>query len=167
LRLIKREQTLDKESHLIDCKFELNGKAISTLWCGAKRFPAYSGLKGNVNRRISACVAGSGPIPPGTYYIFDRQSGGLLGPLRDLFSNKDEWFALYAIDEKVDDETFCENVKRGQFRLHPSGPLGISQGCITINNASDYQILRAMLKKTKQEKVPGSELLAYGKVVVR
>ncbi len=152
---------------MIDCKFELNGKPMSTLWCGASSFPAYSGLKGNVNRRSSACIAGSGPIPPGTYYIFDRQSGGLRGPLRDLFTNKDEWFALYAIDEAIDDQTYCDEVKRGQFRLHPSGPLGISQGCITVEKASDYQRLRAMLKGTEQIKVPGSELLAYGKVVVK
>ena len=99
--------------------------------------------------------------------IFDRQSGGLLGPLRDLFSGKDEWFALYAADGKIDDEMFCEEIKRGNFRLHPKGIRGISQGCITINSQNDFLSLRAILKNNKQEAVPGTELLAYGRVTVR
>ncbi|MBN4080233.1 DUF2778 domain-containing protein [Beggiatoa alba] len=64
---------------MIDCKFELNGKSRSTFWCGAARFPGFSGLGKYVNRRAYACLLNKGPIPPGTYYIFDRQSGGLLG----------------------------------------------------------------------------------------
>ena len=90
----------------------------------------------------------------------------MLGPLRDWIDNKGNWFALYANDGKIDDETFCEKVKRGQFRLHPKGDLGISQGCITIDSKTDYQTLWTLLKNTKQEKVPGSELMSYGTVVV-
>lgn len=152
---------------MIDCKFELNGKPLSDFWCGASRFPAFSGLREHINRRLSVCVPYAGPIPPGTYYVFDRQSGGLVGPLRDLFTGKDEWFALYAIDQKIDDETYCNKAKRGNFRLHPRGDQGISQGCITINSRTDFQFVRGILKNTKQEAVPGSSLLAYGKVVVR
>jgi len=70
---------LKKENYMIDCKFELNGKPMSIFWCGATRFPAFSGLGKHVNKRISACILNQGPIPPGTYYIIDRQSGGLLG----------------------------------------------------------------------------------------
>ena len=72
--------------------------------------------------------------PPGEYYIIDRQFGGLLGPLRDLFTGRDQWFALYAIDDEIDDEVFCDKVKRGLFRLHPNGPFGRSEGCVVINN---------------------------------
>lgn len=96
---------------MIDCTFKLNDKPMSIFKCGATPFPAFSGRKEHVNRRASACVSGSGPIPPGTYYIFDRQSGGLFGPLSDLFNNKDKWFALYALDGKIDDETYCKKVK--------------------------------------------------------
>ena len=152
---------------MIECKFELNGKSLSDFWCGATKFPAFSGLGDHVNRRLSSCIPAKGPIPPGDYYIFDRQSGGLLGPLRDLFSGKDEWFALYAADGKIDDEMFCEEIKRGNFRLHPKGIRGISQGCITINSQNDFLSLRAILKNNKQEAVPGTELLAYGRVTVR
>ena len=112
-------------------------------------------------------MANVGPIPPGNYYVLDRQSGGLLGPLRNMFNDRSDWFALYAIDEKIDDEALCENVKRGRFRLHPKGAMGISQGCITINDRADYQMLRAVLKRTSPVYVPGTKILAYGRVAVR
>lgn len=152
---------------MIDCSFELNNKSMSAFKCGASSFPAFSGLGQNANQRSAACFAGVGPIPPGSYYIFDRQSGGLLESFRNLFSDHSDWFALYAIDERIDDETFCDNIKRGNFRLHPKGGLGISKGCITIESVSDFQFLRVMLKNRKPEAVPGSKLFAYGKVVVR
>jgi hypothetical protein len=108
---------------MLRCSFELNGKPMSMVNVYATQFPAFSGLGAHANRREFACHAGVGPIPPGLYYIIDRQSGGMLGPLRDLFSNKSDWFALYAADGKIDDETFCNKVKRGSFRLHPKGSL--------------------------------------------
>jgi len=152
---------------MIDCTFELNNKPMSTFMCGATSFPAFSGLGEHVNRWASACHSNLGPIPTGTYYIFDRQPGGLFGPLRDLFNDRDQWFALHAIDEKIDDETYCNQVKRGQFRLHPKGQEGISLGCITIDSSTDYLYLRTILKNSRPVAVPGSTLEAYGKVVVR
>ncbi|MBN4078915.1 DUF2778 domain-containing protein [Gammaproteobacteria bacterium AH-315-C21] len=152
---------------MIDCTFELNGKPMSIFKCGATSFPAFSGLGKHVNKLISACIPNQGPIPPGTYYIIDRQSGGLLGPLRDLFTDRDTWFALYAIDEKVDDETFCNNVKRGLFRLHPKGPFGRSEGCVVINKESDFLFLRTILKNTSKSLMPDTELESYGRLVVK
>ena len=152
---------------MLECTFELNGKPLSALKCGMDSYPAFSGLGVHVNRKPSACIGGHGPIPPGTYYIIDRQSGGLLGPLRDLFSGHSNWFALYAIDDKVDDETFCDSVKRGNFRLHPKGPLGISQGCITIESATDFAALRNKIKASSQIDIPGTQLKAYGTVTVK
>lgn len=110
---------------------------------------------------------GSGPIPPGTYFIFDRQSGGRLGRFRDIFNGRSDWFALYAIDQKIDDETLCEQIKRGSFRLHPKGPLGISEGCITVETRADFQRLRAVLLQSERMMVPDAGLEAYGKVVVK
>jgi len=152
---------------MINCTFELNGKPMSTFKCGATSFPAFSGLGKHINRRISACIPSEGPIPPGTYYIIDRQSGGLIGPLRELFTSKDQWFALYAIDNKIDDETFCNNVKRGLFRLHPKGPFGRSEGCVVINKKSDFLFLRTILKKISKSLIPGTELETYGRLVVK
>lgn len=151
---------------MIDLTFQLNGKPMSALQYGSMSFPAFSGLGPHANRREFACSPDVGPIPPGTYYIFDRQSGGLLGPLRDLFSNHDQWFALYADDGKIDDETLCQQVKRGHFRLHPKGALGISQGCITLEHMTDYQILRGFLKGSPTTAVPGVTIQAYGRIIV-
>jgi hypothetical protein len=150
------------------CSFELNGKPMSKLVVGASSFPAFSGLGEHANTRSFACVPNKGPIPPGKYYIFDRQSGGLLGPLRDMFQKHSDWFALYAMDGNIDDDiTLCNKIKRGSFRLHAKGSLGISQGCITVESVSDFQRLKSMLKGSKPEVVPGSSLQAYGTVTVR
>ena len=151
---------------MIDCKFELNNKPMSTFWCGATKFPAFSGIGQHINKRTSACFASQGPIPPGHYYIFDRQVGGLRGPFERLFSERRSWFALYAIDSKIDDETYCDKVKRGEFRLHPKGERGISLGCITIDSPTDFQHLRTILTNAKPSAIPGSMLKAYGKVWV-
>ena len=61
------------------------------------------------------------PIPKGRYYIIKRKPGGRLGRLRDfgldLWSNRDRatWFALYSADGKIDDWTFVNSVRRGNF----------------------------------------------------
>lgn len=152
---------------MVECSFELNNKPMSSISLNNLRFPAFSGFGLHANRREFACHAGVGPIPPGVYYVLDRQSGGLLGPLRDLFSEKSDWFALYAADGKIDDETFCNKVKRGNFRLHPNGSLGISQGCITLEKQADFNKLRAHLKGSSQIDIPGTSLKAYGRMTVK
>lgn len=152
---------------MLECTFELNGKPMSSFKIGAAGFPAFSGFGEHMNRPHSACVAGSGPIPPGAYYIFDRESGGLLGTIRDMVYERSDWFALHAIDRKIDDEMFCNEVKRGAFRLHPKGSLGISRGCITLERSIDFRFIHSVLKSRPPVPVPGSTLKAYGKVVVR
>lgn len=151
---------------MIDCTFKLNDKPMSTFWCGATSFPAFSGLGKHVNQSGSACLASEGPIPPGDYYIFDRQVGGLRGPFERLFGERRNWFALYTIDSKIDDETYCDKVRRGEFRLHPKGDQGISRGCITIDSPNDFQFLRTLLTSATPSAVSGSALKAYGKVRV-
>lgn len=152
---------------MFDCSFDLNNQAMSAFRLSALSVPAFSGRGAHVNKRVSACVAGSGPIPPGEYYIFDRQGGGRFDWLRNMVSDHTKWFALYSIDGRIDDETWCNQVKRGYFRLHPKGPRGISEGCITIENAGDFQRVRSMLKSVAPMAVPGTDLKAYGKVIVR
>jgi hypothetical protein len=149
------------------CTFDLNGESMSKFKIGTMSFAAFSGLGSYANRRLYSCIPGKGAIPPGTYYIFDRQSGGLLGKFRDLFNDHDKWFALYAIDRKVDDITFCNSVKRGSFRLHPKAGVGISQGCITIERPSDFEFISRILRSVSPIAVPGVSLKAYGKVVVQ
>src|SRR5690606_41927311 len=72
------------------CTFELNGQAMSSLTIGALSFPAFSGLGDNINRRISACIPDLGPIPPGDYFILNRESGGGFYPALTDTSQPDE-----------------------------------------------------------------------------
>ncbi len=104
----------------------LNGKPMSALTCGASSFPAFSGMDNYKNNLRFQCLAGNGPIPVGTYYILQRESGGRPGWLRELWTgnNKKEWFALYAADGKIDDEVFCNKVKRGGIPLASKRTIG-------------------------------------------
>lgn len=152
---------------MLPFEFKLNNEPLSKLVGGAMRFAAFSGLGNYINQRSAACIVNQGPIPPGEYYIFDRESRGRLGWFRDMFRGRRDWFALYADDGRIDDETWCEQVKRGQFRLHPEGPLGISQGCIVLKRQADFQVLRSVLRGQDGHPIQGIDLLAWGKVTVR
>ncbi|WP_421670688.1 tlde1 domain-containing protein [Rahnella sp. EDr1-12] len=66
----------------------------------------------------------------------------------------------------MNDETFIEGVKRGSFRLHPIGPKGLSEGCITMTSQSDFDYLRTALLGTSMIGVPGSSLKAHGTIRV-
>ncbi|MEA9983634.1 DUF2778 domain-containing protein, partial [Herbaspirillum sp. RTI4] len=76
-------------------------------------------------------------------------------------------FSLYAIDDNVDDEMYCERVKRGNFRLHPQGSIGSSKGCITLKSACDFKLVRALLKSTEKKIITGKNLYSYGMVLVK
>lgn len=149
------------------CSFELNSQPMSAFHIGNISVPAFSGLKPYVNQRANSCLAHFGPIPPGTYYIVDRKSGGKLGWLWDMAGNRSEWFGLYADDQQIDDEVFCEEVKRGNFRLHPMVGRGISKGCITIEKQSDFNRIRLMLRNAGTSAIPGTDLKTYGKITAR
>jgi Tlde1 domain len=152
---------------MFDCPFELDDLPMRVFSIGALKVAAFSGRPPMSIRRIGACVRSQGPIPAGEYYIFDRQGGGRLQWLRNIFSDRSEWFALYAVDGRIDDETCCGQVRRGRFRLHARGPRGISEGCITIDRPGDFQRIRERLRSVPPSAVPGTPLLAYGKVRVR
>ena len=151
---------------MLECKFTLNGKPLSNFEMGAELFPAFSGTGKNANVKASACLKGAGPIPPGTYYIVDRPSGGVLGFARDWLGNKGDWFALLADDHSIDDSTLCDKVVRGNFRLHPKGPLGLSEGCITIDAVKDFIAIRKQLKALPKQAIPNSSFTTYAKVIV-
>lgn len=157
---------------MIRCTFHLNGYGLSTLSCpGIGFFPAYSGNEGpNRNNPDSIATPDIGPLPPGRYYIVDRPQG-LMSPIYDYFSShasgsdRELWFGLYRDDGNIDDSTFVEKVKRGNFRLHPAGYQGISKGCITLPSKNHYTILRNALLSTASVMISAS-LRAYGTVQV-
>lgn len=148
------------------CKFKLNGEPMSTFAIGNSSYPAFSGMGKDRNKKQSACLQGTGPIPPGMYYIVDRPTGGMLGAARDWLGNKGDWFALFADDGSVDDQTLCDKTVRGNFRLHPKGPLGRSEGCITLDSLDDFNAIRSKLKSYPLEGIPNSQIKAYAKVLV-
>ncbi|HEY1081141.1 MAG TPA: DUF2778 domain-containing protein [Prosthecobacter sp.] len=152
---------------MISCTFELNGKTTSQLKCGAHSFPAFSGRRGHTNKPSSACIVGVGPIPPGNYYIVDRQTGFA----ERIFGNsfKENWFALYAVDGEINDEIYCDGERRGEFRLHPNGPQGISAGCITLEKQEDFHTLRAILISAKKRtlKINNQDMRVYGVIRVQ
>jgi hypothetical protein len=81
-------------------------------------------------------VPNAGPIPAGRYYIIKREAGGRLVRLRDfgldMWSNSDRttWFTLYSADGTIDDWTFVNGIRRGDFRLHPNELPRFSGNCV-------------------------------------
>lgn len=150
---------------MLNCRFRLNGLDMSAITVGQTSFPAFSGDGPHVNKWSAQCKPASGPIPVGTYYIVDRLSGGLAAELDPLLK-KDLWFSLYPADEAVDDEAYCDGVKRGNFRLHPAVGSGRSIGCITLPFIMDFLHLRKIILEAKPHELPGTDVTTYGRVVV-
>ncbi|EPV8457329.1 TPA: DUF2778 domain-containing protein [Serratia marcescens] len=158
-------------------EFIVNDAQFSPLLIyGVGTFLAYSGNE--IYRNQAGCVAvpDNGPIPQGHCHIVNRLTGGWKGmlrtDLRDFYSwptstpvIKYEWFALYREDGKIDDYTWINGVKRGNFRLHPSGPLGISLGCITLQHRTDFLAIRQALVSTRPVRLVNG-LMSYGTIEV-
>ncbi|WP_158784574.1 DUF2778 domain-containing protein [Pantoea sp. BAV 3049] len=158
-------------------KFVVNDADFSPLSIyGVGTFLAYSGKDAYRNRGGCIGVPSLGPIPPGRYFIVDRPTGGARGVLRNIAKYswtwvtptptiKAEWFALYREDGRIDDQTWINGVERGNFRLHPPGPAGVSLGCITLQHRADFTTIRQSLIATQQLKLANG-LLSYGIIEV-
>ncbi|AIO70347.1 DUF2778 domain-containing protein [Burkholderia oklahomensis] len=158
----------------IECSFTLNHQRMSSLSCqGFGSVLAFSGNGKYTNDPASTTIPKDGALPTGIYYIVDRESGGRLGWLNDLGADalagthRADWFALYRADGTIDDWTFVNGVRRGNFRLHPVGYWGISEGCITMPNKDQFKRLRSFLKSQPASKIPGTNTNYYGRVTVR
>lgn len=161
----------------IQGKFIINDTDYCPLMMfGVGTFMAYSGRDAYRNRASCIGIPDLGPIPHGRYHIVKRVTGGVKGivraDLRDSYSwftptpvIKAEWFALYRDDGSIDDKTWIEGVERGNFRLHPPGPLGISLGCITLQHRSDFMAIRQALMSTRQTELANG-LMSYGMIEV-
>ncbi|HTH61352.1 MAG TPA: DUF2778 domain-containing protein [Paraburkholderia sp.] len=155
-------------------KFDVDNEPLSPLTLfGVGTFLAYSG--NDVYRNRGGCVGipNNGPIPAGRYWIVDRPAGGIRSSVqawaRDQYnaafgtpSHRDEWFALYRDDGRIDDVTWINGVKRENFRLHPAGGRGVSLGCITLASYPDFHWLRTALPGTTTIPARNSGLNAYG-----
>lgn len=161
----------------INGKFIIGNADYAPLYMyGVGTFLAYSGKDHYRNRAGCIGVPSLGPIPDGRYHIVKRPTGGWKGVIRtdlhDFYSwptrqpvIKYEWFALYRDDGRIDDHTWINGVERGNFRLHPPGPLGISLGCITLQHRTDFLSIRQALLATQQVKLANG-ILSYGVIEV-
>lgn len=151
---------------MVSCTFILNGLPFTSFTYDGVRCTAFSGNGPHRNNPSSGNVPNNGSIPPGRYYIVDRQSGGTLGPILDWIADRDIWFALWRDDGTLDDQTFVEGVRRGEFRLHPKGPRGLSLGCITLEYRSEFDTMRTYLLAQPVAHIPNTRTRTYGVVDV-
>lgn len=147
---------------------------MSTLECSNNRsYDAFSGLEHVVNDPKFVDQVEVGPLPTGNYYIISRQSGGRLGWLRDPVmdtwnrSKRSQWFALYRDDNEIDDYTSIQGIARGNFRLHPVGAEGLSEGCVTLTSATGFDELSKYLKSMPGSFIPGTDIRYYGILEVK
>jgi Protein of unknown function (DUF2778) len=146
-----------------NCTFILNGENHSVFYCDDLFASAFSGVGSHRNNPASCGKSDEGPVPMGDYYIVDRQSGGRLAWLRELISDKEEWFALYADDGKIDDKTYFDLIKRGQFRLHFGSR---SIGCVTFLYRKEFSKIRKYLLSQPIGYAGSSKLRTYGLLTV-
>jgi hypothetical protein len=155
------------------CTFALNKKTTSALVCsGFGAVEAYSGHGKGRDNPDDVADQDVGALPPGTYYLIDRQSGGRFGWLHDFqaryfgSTDRQRWFMLW--NSRGGDVTMIGGIKRGAFRLHPEGPLHLSDGCITVKSGALFDRLQSYIRSNPPDMVvPGTSLKAYGTVQVR
>lgn len=159
-------------------RFLVNNAFLSPLTIdGLGTFDAYSGNDQFRNRGGCTAVPDNGPLPAGKYWIVPRPTGGVGSAVITWFkdeynfysrhpSDHFEWFALYRDDGRIDDITWVNGVKRGQFRLHPAGGQGLSLGCITLPSRTDFLRIRNALLHTVTIPAGNSGLRAYGTIEV-
>ncbi|WP_095833581.1 DUF2778 domain-containing protein [Brenneria goodwinii] len=152
---------------MLNFTFTLNSKPMSELVCGAYRFQAFSGDGPYINKRNYSCMKDIGALPPGDYLIVDRPWGGPRSIVYGAAKLKFLWFALYRIDNSIDDYTWCNGVERGNFRLHPQVTVrGRSFGCITLPNNTHFMMLRSLLLSHGKSLYHGSNIETYGMLSV-
>jgi hypothetical protein len=158
-------------------KFLINDAHYSPLmFPGVGTFLAFSGNGAYRNRGACGMIPKMGPVPAGKYWIVDRPEGGLRSQLnagiKDIYNHyangatfkHSDWFAVWRDDLNIDDYTWIEGVRRGNFRLHPGQA---SEGCITLPHDSDFAMLRNALLRTQKIAVPCMRSLkAYGMIEV-
>jgi hypothetical protein len=158
----------------VKCTFVLNKQTTSTLACeGTAPVTAFSGADQGRDNPDNTAIENVGPLPKGTYYLVDRQSGGYLGFIYDWWgangygsTDRHTWFMLW--NPTSGDTTNINGVKRGNFRLHPKGPLALSHGCITVVDKYQFDRLQKFIRSRGQAlPVPGTTLRAYGTVEVK
>jgi Protein of unknown function (DUF2778) len=162
---------------MIHGKLMLNGADYAPLnLYGVGVFMAFSGRGNYRNKGSCGAIAGDGPLPLGKYWVVDRREGNWFTQkeveAKDAINRmigryeygRSDWFALWRDDWGIDDWTWIEGVKRGNFRLHPGT---FSEGCITIAHPSDFGLIRNAFMKNPPFQLPCTRsLMARGYIEV-
>ena len=139
---------------------KLNGEETTQLVLpDGSTVDVFSGTGDHTNNPLSTDKAGAGPLPTGDYYIVGRPSGGFFGKLKSWVTGRDEWFALYRQDGKIDDFTTVNGVERSLFRMHPGT---LSAGCVTFCAYDQFTQTRNLLLNSPNGTILGTNQTFYG-----
>ena len=134
--------------------------------CTWKSFTVFSGASGHKNKPEDTDKPNKGPIPKGRYYVIDRPTGGtrdwIRGNIVD-YDGRGDWFALFRIDNTIDDSTTVNGVTRGNFRLHPGSR---SAGCVTFVQVAQFKEVKKLLLASETALIPGASKKYYGILTV-
>jgi RHS repeat-associated protein len=138
-----------------------NGMLISDCDCPTQRVPAFSGIDPFTNDPTSSNIPSAGAIPPGQYYIVEPYIY-TADPRSRYFLYT--FFKLYRVDDVIDDETFINGVRRGEFRFHPGR---ISLGCVTVGDLRAWAQIQHRVLNTNPSIIPGTSIPYLGVVTVQ
>lgn len=126
-------------------------------------YSVFSGTGEHINNPDSTDLVNIGPLLAGEYYVVDRSQGGFFGRLWSRLSGRDEWFALYRVDGKIDDLTVVNGVERGLFRAHAGTR---SAGFVTFRSAQQFADFRQQILQSPNGTIPGTDIVFYGTITV-
>lgn len=173
---------------MIECVLdyrELTPEGRLKLKChGAGEYEVFTG-EDQFGSNVNCSLRMFGPIPVGSYYIVNRESGSWKNIIRAFgidawkylvhgaVNDHSKWFSLISTVSRADNLN-ASKIARGAFRLHPvnSDGMGVSEGCITLSKYSQFYVLRSMLLATDPKKIVvlidsvPHEVNAYGVVHV-
>ncbi|HIE6778951.1 TPA: tlde1 domain-containing protein [Klebsiella pneumoniae] len=100
-----------------------------------RRYPSRANIDG-FTRVISASGVRAGAIAKCLKINKSRaNTNRFITFCRELRRGKSDWFALWRDDRGIDDETWVEGVKLGNFRLYPGT---VSEGCMILPSNSGH-----------------------------
>lgn len=152
------ECVLDYQELTPDGRLQLRCRSVGN-------YEVFTGLD-KFGSNVNCSLRMHGPIPTGSYYIVDRESGSWANVLRTLsidiykyiryraVNDHAKWFSLISTVSRADNLN-ASQIARGGFRLHPvnSDGMGISEGCITLSHYAEFHVLRSALMATESKEI--------------
>ena len=167
---------------MIECTLDYgtlssDGKKLKLVCHGLGTYEVVSGLYAFHND-VNCSYKDEAPIPPGLYYITERESGSIKNVIQNwaleqwrsahgVTNDKSKWFSLISAETKAD-TIYINNSSRGSFRFHPlnSDGSGHSAGCVTFYSYNDFHYVRNALLDTRNTTILNQKnvgnVTAYG-----